>query len=134
MESVRDPFDEFITGSISNDDPIQYWTHAALPNSQGTVTAKQTLAEMALDFISASATSTDVERLFSNSGLVVAKRRYNLTPDHIRQSTILNNWLRVGNVMPREACTKKLNTRYGKKVQGREEDSAEDSEESTDSE
>ncbi|KAE9388157.1 hypothetical protein BT96DRAFT_747142, partial [Gymnopus androsaceus JB14] len=99
----------------SNNDPIQYWTHIASSSPNSIMTAKQTLAEMALDFLSASATSTDVERLFSNSGLIVAKWRYNLTPKHIFQSTMLNNWIRVGNVVPWEACVKKLNTRYGKK-------------------
>ncbi|KAJ3764919.1 hypothetical protein FB446DRAFT_607248, partial [Lentinula raphanica] len=54
---------------------------------------------MALDFLSAPATSTDVERLFSHAGLVVAKRCYNLSPSHIRESTILNNWLKVDNLV-----------------------------------
>ncbi|KAJ3740706.1 hypothetical protein EV360DRAFT_57929 [Lentinula raphanica] len=69
---------------------------------------------MALDFLSAPATSTDVERLFSHAGLVVAKRRYNLAPIHIRQSTILNNWLKMDNLVPRSICRTKLNTKFGK--------------------
>jgi len=128
IETICDPFDEFIAGSISNDDPIQYWTQIASSSSNGVITARQTLAEMALDFLSASATSTDVERLFSNSGLIVAKRRYNLTPKHIQQSTMLNNWIRVGSVVPRVACAKKLNTKYGKKKEGGQEEEEEDSE------
>lgn len=98
IETIRDPFDEFITGSITNDNPIQYWTSILLLGPKDVVTLKQTLVKMALDFLSAAATSTDVERLFSDAGLIVSKPRHHLTPKHITQSTMLNNWIKVGIV------------------------------------
>ncbi|KIK51569.1 hypothetical protein GYMLUDRAFT_251947 [Collybiopsis luxurians FD-317 M1] len=70
---------------------------------------------MALDFLSASATSTDVERLFSHSGLVVTKGRYNLTANYIHQSTVLGNWLGVDDLIPVKAICGKLNVKYEKK-------------------
>ncbi len=111
----HDPFEDFIAGAMSDEDPITHWTHLAAKPGSPITTLIQALAQMALDFLSAPATSTDVERLFSHSGLVVAKRRHNLTADNIRQSTTLGNWLSVG-IVPTGAIAKVLNTTYGKKV------------------
>ncbi len=75
-----DPFKEFIMGSRTADDPIKFWWGRSAPPKSSTITPPQALACMALDFLSAPATSTDVEHLFSRSGLIVAKRRYSLAP------------------------------------------------------
>ncbi|KAE9403719.1 hypothetical protein BT96DRAFT_936160 [Gymnopus androsaceus JB14] len=75
---------------------------------------------MALDFLSAPAASMDVERLFSHSGLVVAKHCYNLTPDHIRQSTVLSNWLSIDGLVPVKAISLCLDKRSGKEKQDAE--------------
>lgn len=103
-----DPFDDFINGPQSNEDPIFYWLASLpLPKSKPTM-LNQALAHMALDFLAAPAASTDVERLFSHSGLVVAKCRYNLTAEHIRQSTVLGNWLSIPDLAPVKAISKCL--------------------------
>lgn len=95
VPSDRDPFDDFINGAQSDDECLQYWTMLLGSPKSEIITPMQALARMALDFLSGSATSTDVEHLFSHSGLVVSKRRYNLTPEHIRDSTVLGNWLSI---------------------------------------
>lgn len=69
----HDPFDDFINGPPSNDDPIEYWSALLAKPGATKFTLIQALAQMALDFLGAPATSTDVERLFSHSGLVCAK-------------------------------------------------------------
>ncbi len=114
-QGIHDPFEDFIAGAMSNEDPIAHWSHLAAKPGSPITTLTQALAQMALDFLSAPATSTDVERLFSHSGLVVAKRHHNLTAENIRQSTTLGNWLSV-NIVPTDEIAKALNTRYGKKV------------------
>lgn len=113
-ETTADPFEDFINGSPTDDDPIAYWgARIASPDSDS-ITLTQALARMALDFFSAPATSTDVERLFSNAGLVVAKRRYNLTAEHIRTSTVLANWISVG-IVPTDKISSLLKKKMGKK-------------------
>ncbi|KAF9065393.1 hypothetical protein BDP27DRAFT_1424848 [Rhodocollybia butyracea] len=113
-KSPTGPFDAFIRGNPSNKDPIKFWT-AALPHQKSqTITANQALAFMALDFLAATAASTDVEHLFSRSGLVVSKKCYNLTPQHIHESTILGNWLSVEGLVPVDAIQHKLNKGYRK--------------------
>lgn len=113
-QNNRDPFDDFINGVQSNEDPILYWSALLPPPKSKPTTLYQALACMALDFLAAPAASTDVERLFSHSGLVVAKRRYNLTAEHIRQSTVLGNWLGIANLVPIKAITRCLDKRAGK--------------------
>ncbi|KAJ3765030.1 hypothetical protein FB446DRAFT_834297, partial [Lentinula raphanica] len=60
--------DEYLKSPTdANVDPINYWvSHLDLPGAKAT--AWGMLARMALDFLSAPATSTDVERLFSHGG------------------------------------------------------------------
>lgn len=120
--SSRDPFDDFINAAKSDDECIQYWTMRLPPPNAINITPLQALARMALDFLSAAATSTDVERLFSHSGLVVAKRRYNLTPNNIRQSTVLGNWLGIDGLVPMKAVLQKLNMKYGKRGEDQSEE------------
>lgn len=112
--TATDPFEDFINGSQTDDDPIAYWTARIAPLDAVSITPTQALARMALDFLSAPATSTDVERLFSKAGLVVAKRRYNLTAEHIRQSTVLANWISLG-IIPNRKISSALKKKFGKK-------------------
>ncbi|KAJ3817739.1 hypothetical protein F5880DRAFT_1466505, partial [Lentinula raphanica] len=56
VSSDRDPFDDFVSGSSTEEDPIHYWS-LELEASRNPV--KKALARMALDFLSAPATSTD---------------------------------------------------------------------------
>lgn len=110
----RDPFDDFINGPPSNDNPIEYWSALIAKPGATKITLMQALAQMALDFLGAPATSTDVERLFSYSGLVCAKRRHNLNAENIKISTILGNWTR-GGIVPLKKVQEALNTKYGKR-------------------
>ncbi len=55
---------------------------------------------MATDFLSAPASSTDVERAFSRGGLTVSKRRHSLNDDSTRAATILSSWAQVGGLIP----------------------------------
>lgn len=71
--TTTDPFEDFINGSQTDDDPLAYWTAHIAPSEAVSMTPTEALARMALDFLSAPATSTDVECLFSNGGLVVSK-------------------------------------------------------------
>ncbi|KAF5336727.1 hypothetical protein D9757_015382 [Collybiopsis confluens] len=114
VQADRDPFEDFINGDVTNDEPLDYWSQLTAKKGSATVTPVQALACMALDFLSAPATSTDVERLFSHAGLVVSKHRYNLTPDSIRQSVVLGNWLACG-VVPYAEIARTLKKKYGKK-------------------
>ncbi len=114
VQTDRDPLDDFINVPGSDIDPIEHWTNlTAKPNAKH-ITLTQAAAPMALDFRSAPATSTDVERLLSHGGLVVAKWRHNLTVQNIRSSTVLGNWLSVGVVPVEEVC-RALDMKYGKK-------------------
>jgi hypothetical protein len=121
IETSGDPFDEFIKGKQSNDDAVEYWS-AIWPRDSKTITPRQALARMALDFLAAPAASTDVERLFSKSGLIVSKKRHNLTPNHIRESTVLGNWLTVPGLVPVNAIQHKLDKGYGKQKMGASDD------------
>lgn len=113
-QTAADPFEDFINGSPTDDDPLAYWTARLAPQDAESITPTQALASMALDFHSAPATSTDVERLFSDGGLVVSKRRYHLTAEHICQSVVLGNWIAVGVVPGRKIATM-LKKKKGKK-------------------
>ncbi|KAL0570347.1 hypothetical protein V5O48_011617 [Marasmius crinis-equi] len=70
---------------------------------------------MALDFLSAPATSTGIERLFSHSGLIVTKHRHALKPESIQASTVLQSWLAVGGIVPRKTLVKSYNTKQSQK-------------------
>ncbi|KAK7685245.1 hypothetical protein QCA50_011608 [Cerrena zonata] len=68
-------------------DPIQYWS---LQLSGG-----NPLVQMALDFLSAPAASTDVERAFSCGGLTVSKRRHALSDQSVHCGTVFGLWAGV---------------------------------------
>ncbi|KAK0433216.1 uncharacterized protein EV420DRAFT_1234592, partial [Desarmillaria tabescens] len=67
------------------------------------------LARMALDFLSAPATLTDVEQVFSYSGLVVNKHHHNLSLESTRANVILNSWGKVEGLIPKKILVKKFN-------------------------
>ena len=74
-------------------DPIQYWS---------SLVGVHPLAQMALDFLSAPAASTDVERAFSRGGLTVSKHRHNLSEKSVRAATVLGSWAQAGGIIPEE--------------------------------
>lgn len=110
-----DPFDKFIHAPQTDDDAIKFWTGHEVSIHADVVLPINALARMALDFLAAAATSTGVERLFSHSGLVVGKRRYNLSPNSIRESTVLGNWLSHEGLVPIDAIARHLNQKKSRK-------------------
>ncbi|KAI0702201.1 hypothetical protein C8Q76DRAFT_633211 [Earliella scabrosa] len=97
-------------------DPIAYW-HSLSRREKGK--AQNALARMALDILSApgkptlnnisvsslmsrTATSVDVERSFSHGGIVVSKRRHNLSDDSTRAATVLQGWMEVPDLVPED--------------------------------
>ena len=57
---------------------------------------------MALDFLSAPASSTDIERAFSRGGLTVSKRRHSLSDESTRAATVLSSWATVKGLIPED--------------------------------
>lgn len=57
---------------------------------------------MCLDFLSAPASSTDVERAFSRGGLTVSKRRHALSDESTRAATVLSSWAAIPGLIPEE--------------------------------
>lgn len=135
LKDGRDAFEKYILAPVDEDieDVISYWTAHLPAKGNKTITSKNALARMALDFLSAPATSTDVERLFSRAGLVVTKRRHNLKADSIRHSTILQNWFAVPDLVPRKAIAKKINDRIASRKRKRCAGEDEDNDDSDDS-
>ncbi|THH16802.1 hypothetical protein EUX98_g9241 [Antrodiella citrinella] len=88
--SSDDPLDVYLAGpTVPNCmDPLLWWT-SLLGGRNGKENA---LARMALDFLSAPATLTDVERAFSSGSLTVSKRRYALTDASVRAATVISSW------------------------------------------
>lgn len=56
---------------------------------------------MGLDFLSAPAASTDVERAFSRGGLTVSKRRHALSDESVRAAMVIGSWVAMGDIIPR---------------------------------
>ncbi|PBK66622.1 hypothetical protein ARMSODRAFT_851058, partial [Armillaria solidipes] len=65
-------------------------------------TPQGALAQMALDFLSAPTTSTDVECLFSHGGLNVTKCHHNLSAKSTIDQTVLNSWLARPGLVPQD--------------------------------
>lgn len=91
---TQDALDAWIKSpTIGNaGDPIAWWASM--------LSSGDPLAPMALDFLSAPAASTDVERAFSRGGLTVTKLRHNLSDESTRAATILHSWGSMGDLIP----------------------------------
>ncbi|KAK7693995.1 hypothetical protein QCA50_003571 [Cerrena zonata] len=84
-------------------DPIMYWS------SQ--LAGGDPRAQFALDFLSAPAASTDVERAFSHGGLTVSKRRHALTHHSTRAATVLGSWAAIPGLLPEDTIVSDLKKR-----------------------
>lgn len=97
--SSMDALEEFLSAPCVSDidDPLTHWNgvYTATKNLE-----KRALARMALDFLSAPAASTDVERAFSRGGLTVSKRRHSLNDESTQAATVLSSWAMVGGIIP----------------------------------
>ncbi len=79
------------------DDPLQHWNGILMGTKSP---EKRALSQMCLDFLSAPAASTDVERAFSRGGLTVSKRRHSLNDESTWAATILSSWAALKGVIP----------------------------------
>ncbi|THH15827.1 hypothetical protein EUX98_g9402 [Antrodiella citrinella] len=92
-----DPLEQYLsTPPMSCGDPILYWSGMlGIPGQP-----ENQFARMALDFLSAPATSTDVERAFSRGSLTVTKRRHALSDESVRAATVLSSWANIPDIIP----------------------------------
>ncbi|KAK0430083.1 uncharacterized protein EV420DRAFT_1657773 [Desarmillaria tabescens] len=67
---------------------------------------------MALDFLSAPTTSTDVEQLFSHGGLNVTKHRHNLSAESTIDQTVLNSWFKHPGLVPQDLVSAYFNDKH----------------------
>jgi hypothetical protein len=93
-DTTSDELEEYLntpTISTKNLDPIAWW-HA--------IGISSPLGRMAIDFLSAPASSCDVERGFSRGGLTVTKLRHALSDESTRASTVLHAWSEIPGLLP----------------------------------
>lgn len=77
-------------------DPLQYWYGHLFGRPESR------LARMAIDYLSAPASSVEVERAFSRGALTVTHRRHALSHQSTRNSIVLGAWLKNTNLVPKE--------------------------------
>lgn len=108
---------------VSTKDPIMWWTN------NGT-SPKDPLARMAIDLLSAPgelfyyvgsintsthnpllpvASSTDIERGFSRSGLMVSPHRHCLSQESVRSGTVLSSWIKIPGLVPQQNIVQHFN-------------------------
>ncbi|OJT02143.1 hypothetical protein TRAPUB_7401 [Trametes pubescens] len=75
------------------EDPLEYWDLVAKSSNSP-------LARMAIDFLTAQATSTDSERSFSHSRLTVSRLRHSLSDESVRTGTVLGSWSNIPELVP----------------------------------
>ena len=77
-------------------DPLQFWLGGLIARPESR------LAWMAIDYLSAPASSVNVERAFSRGALTVTHRRHALSHQSTRNSIVLGAWLKDTNLIPKE--------------------------------
>ncbi|KAK0430951.1 hypothetical protein EV421DRAFT_1720996, partial [Armillaria borealis] len=97
------------------DNPLHYWTSLLDPCDQSgkvsSATPKGALAQIALDFLSMPATSTDVEQLFSHGGLNMTKWHHNLSTESTIAQTVLNSWIKYPGLVDNDELTEFFNNK-----------------------
>ena len=76
-------------------DPIQHWLGIAISRPESR------LAQMAIDYLSAPASSVDAERAFSRGALTVTHRCHALSDTSTRNSIVLGAWLKDTTLVPK---------------------------------
>ncbi|QRV76996.1 hAT family dimerization protein [Ceratobasidium sp. AG-Ba] len=103
-ESTECPIADFVNGTPVKDkstkphslvNPIAWWQGQRVLGNEFSG-----LTQMALDVLSAPATSVDVERAFSYVGSIVNKRRHRLAPCTLEATATLGAWSKAGLVQP----------------------------------
>jgi hypothetical protein len=77
-------------------DPLQFWVGVSIGRPESR------LARMAIDYLSAPASSVEVERAFSRGALTVTHRRHALSDQSARNSIVLGAWLKDTNFIPKD--------------------------------
>jgi len=90
-------------------DPLEYW------HKQRAAGISVNLAQMALDLLSAPATSVDVERLFSFSGNTITKLRNRLSADRSTATILVGSWARTGGILAEHEFRANLTARWRKR-------------------
>jgi len=73
-----------------NQDPLLWWKY----NEK----KYPVVSQMAKKYLSVIATSVPCERLFSEAGQVISKRRNRLSPNRVNQLLFLNSYLQENNI------------------------------------
>ncbi|EEB91800.1 hypothetical protein MPER_09785, partial [Moniliophthora perniciosa FA553] len=132
LNTTEDVFEEYIASprDTSITDVIAHWS-ARLPKPDDRIiTSQHMLAQMALDFLSAPATSTDVECLFSHAGLVVDKHHHSLGAESTQESVCLQHWSCIPDIIPKKDLIKSFNAKSKrKKKKGMESEETDDGDE-----
>ncbi|OJT06793.1 hypothetical protein TRAPUB_2358 [Trametes pubescens] len=115
--SDHDPLETYLEDPPRStiDNPLNFWSlfyDSAEPDS-----ADRALATMALDFLSAQASSTDAERAFSRGRLTVPRLRHSLSDESVRAGTLLGSWARIPTLVPERATIKLIKKSLRKKKQ-----------------
>ncbi|EIW52838.1 uncharacterized protein TRAVEDRAFT_87097, partial [Trametes versicolor FP-101664 SS1] len=99
-DTTTDALDKYLEAAPDStvDDPLKYW-NTRLESTRDKSSPEAALARMALDFLSAPATSTDAERSFSCGHLTVSRLRHSLADESVRTSTILGSWALLPDVL-----------------------------------
>jgi len=77
-------------------DPIKHWVGILVSRPESR------LARMAIDYLSAPASSVEVERAFSRGALTVTHRRHALSDASTRNSIVLGGWLKDTSLVPKD--------------------------------
>ena len=93
---LRDELDQFLSFTTLDNvhNPREWWTHNRADYPQ--------LSVMALDILAIPAMSSEIEKVFSSSGLLLTDRRNHLKEDIIEGSECMKSWSANG---PAGICT-----------------------------
>lgn len=89
-------------------DPLKYWSEKT----------GDPFARMGLDFMSAPATSVDVERAFSRGSLTVSKHRHSLSDRSTRAAIIMSSWTQIPGVVIESDVLEALQEKAGRLAKG----------------
>ncbi|OJT02154.1 Zinc finger BED domain-containing protein RICESLEEPER 2 [Trametes pubescens] len=92
------------------EDPLAYWD-IVLKTSPSSP-----LATMAIDFLTAQATSTDSKRSFSSGRLTVSRLRHSLSDESVRTGTVLGSWCDYPEIVPEAQLVELIARRRGAHV------------------
>ena len=77
-------------------DPLKFWVGVLISRPESR------LARMAIDYLSAPASSVEVERAFSRGALTVTHRHHTLSDQSTRNSIVLGAWLKETHLIPKD--------------------------------